>query len=545
AGQENRFFPREVELSLFGQVDPYAYAEVRIETGEEARGQELGVKLAEASVTLLTLPLGTQAKFGQMRNRFGYSNMIHEHDLPWIDRPNVLRNFLGGEGLKEKGVEVTIVPDLPFYLEGLAGVFDGDNETAFGRGTLRVPLFTGRLRTFLELGDENAVQVGMSVASGETTEKQRDTLLGWEGRYKYRPDGCLHPLVTVTGEAIYSLRRVLVEADTDGDGIIDRITKREKDRFGWYAGAEVQPFRRWAAGVRYDWSEFPATPGTEAAKKLRVVATIPDLKSLTEAVGGDLVEVDALTRGTQNFHEAEVRPSMMLKLRRADALIENGVELDAWADVAVLGANNPNIVRGAAGRIEISRGISLLEVPSTRVDRSMGDVHPLGNPHFSLDPGLAPIITQNIVDGLARLSPDDRAVLESNRRAFLERLDREMARWNKIMEPVRGAKVIAYHPDVIYFLTRFGLVQVGTLEDRPGIPPSPQHLVQIIRLIKAEGVKLLLVQPWNDLKLAERVAAEAGAKAFVFASAVGAVKGADNYIAAIEFNVTALAQALK
>src|SRR5438034_2479835 len=124
-------------------------------------------------------------------------------------------------------------------------------------------------------------------------------------------------------------------------------------------------------------------PGTEAAKKLRVVATIPDLKSLTEAVGGDLVEVDALTRGTQNFHEAEVRPSMMLKLRRADALIENGVELDAWADVAVLGANNPNIVRGAAGRIEISRGISLLEVPSTRVDRSMGDVHPLGNPHRS------------------------------------------------------------------------------------------------------------------------------------------------------------------
>src|SRR2546426_301352 len=230
---------------------------------EQARGQELGVKLAEASVTLLTLPLGTQAKFGQMRNRFGYSNMIHEHDLPWIDRPNVLRNFLGGEGLKEKGVEVTIVPDLPFYLEGLAGVFDGDNETAFGRGTLRVPLFTGRLRTFLELGDENAVQLGMSVASGETTEKQRDTLLGWEGRYKYRPDGWLHPLVTVTGEAIYSLRRVLVEVDTDGDGLTDLIRKRERDRFGWYAGAEVQPFRRWAAGVRYDWSEFPATPGKE------------------------------------------------------------------------------------------------------------------------------------------------------------------------------------------------------------------------------------------------------------------------------------------
>ncbi|PYM32539.1 MAG: zinc ABC transporter substrate-binding protein [Candidatus Rokuibacteriota bacterium] len=286
-------------------------------------------------------------------------------------------------------------------------------------------------------------------------------------------------------------------------------------------------------------------PSAQAARKLRVVATIPDLKSLVEAVGGDLVEVDSLTRGTQNFHEAEVRPSMMLKLRRADALVENGADLDAWADVAVLGANNSNIVRGAAGRIEISRGIPLLEVPSVRVDRSMGDVHPLGNPHFSLDPGLAPIITQNIVDGLARISADDRQAFERNRQAFLARLDREMERWMKLMEPVRGAKVVAYHPDVIYFLTRFGLVQVATLEDRPGIPPSPQHLVQIIRLMKADGVKVILVEPWNDFKLAQRVADEAGAKALVFATAVGAVKGADNYIAAIDYNVNTLAQVLK
>jgi hypothetical protein len=263
AGQENRFFPREVELSLFGQVDPYAYAEVRIEAGEEMRGGELTVNLAEAAVTLLTLPFGTQAKVGQMRNRFGYTNVIHEHDLPWIDRPNVLRNFLGGEGLQEKGVELTIVPDLPFYLEGLVGVFNGDNETAFGRGTLRIPLFTGRVRTFLELGDANAVQLGMSVASGETTEKRRDTLLGWEGRYKYRPEGWLHPLVTLTGEALSSLRRVNVEVDTDGDGAVDLIKKREKDHFGWYAGLEVQPVRRWAGGVRYDWSQFPVNPGSE------------------------------------------------------------------------------------------------------------------------------------------------------------------------------------------------------------------------------------------------------------------------------------------
>src|SRR5438477_9916657 len=256
-------------------------------------------------------------------------------------------------------------------------------------------------------------------------------------------------------------------------------------------------------------------PSAQAARKLRVVATIPDLKSLVEAVGGDLVEVDVLTRGTLNFNEAEVRPSMMLKLRRADALIENGAELDMWADVAVLGANNPNIVRGAPGRIEISRGVPLLEVPSSRVDRSMGDVHPLGNPHFSLDPGMAATITRNILDGLARVAPQHRAIFEKNREAFLTRLESEMAKWTKTMEPVKGAKVVVYHPTFIYVLTRFGLVQVGMVEDRPGIPPSPGHLARLIAQMKQEKVKAVLLEPWNDRKLAERVAQEAGAKAVV------------------------------
>ncbi|HXD95353.1 MAG TPA: metal ABC transporter substrate-binding protein [Candidatus Acidoferrum sp.] len=287
------------------------------------------------------------------------------------------------------------------------------------------------------------------------------------------------------------------------------------------------------------------TGAVDAADKVRVVTTIPDLKSLTEAVGGDLVDVDSLTRGTQNFHEAEVRPSMMLKLRKADLLVENGADLDAWIDVAVQNANNATIVRGGRGRIEISRGVPLLEVPSTRVDRSMGDVHPLGNPHFSLDPGLAPTITQNILDGLLRVAPQHRAAFERNRAAFLARLDEQMGHWTKLMEPVRGAKVVVYHPDFIYFLTRFGLVQLGAVEDRPGIPPSPQHLVNLIRQMKEEGVKAILVEPWNDVKLANRLAEEAGAKAYVMATAVGAVKGADNYLAAIDFNINTLAKALR
>ena len=281
-----------------------------------------------------------------------------------------------------------------------------------------------------------------------------------------------------------------------------------------------------------------------AGTKLRVVTTITDLTELARAVGGDLIEVDTLTRGKQNAHEAEIRPTMMLKLRRADVLIENGLELDAWADVAVTGANNANIVRGSAGRIDISRGLPILEVPTVRVDRSMGDVHPLGNPHYSLDPGFAPSITQNILDGFSRLAADSRPTFERNRQAFLGQLDEAMTRWTKTLEPFRGAKVIVYHPQWIYFLNRFGLVQAATLEDRPGIPASPGHLVRVIQQMKTERIKVIIVEPWNDLKLAERVAQEAGAKAIVLASMVGGVKGADSYIAAIDYNVNELSKAL-
>lgn len=285
--------------------------------------------------------------------------------------------------------------------------------------------------------------------------------------------------------------------------------------------------------------------GGHAADKLRVVATIPDLRSLTEAVGGDLVEADTLARGNQNAHELEVRPSLMLKLRKADVLVENGLELDQWVDIAVQGANNPKIIRGAPGRIDVSHGIPVLEAPSTRVDRSMGDVHPLGNPHYSLDPGMAPIITQNIVDGLSRLAPEHRATFERNRQAFLGRLDEAMTRWMKTMAPFKGAKVVVYHPQWIYSVTRFGLQQVAILEDRPGIPASAGHLARVIQLMKAERVKVIIVEPWNDRKLAERVAQDAGAKAVVLASMVGGVKGTDSYIGAIDYNVSALAQALR
>ena len=288
-----------------------------------------------------------------------------------------------------------------------------------------------------------------------------------------------------------------------------------------------------------------AGPRAGAAEKIRVVTTTTDLKALTEAVGGALVEVDALTRGNQNPHDLEVRPSLMVKVRRADLLVMNGLELDNWANVVVQGANNAKVIPGAPGRVDASQGIMVLEVPTTRVDRSMGDVHPVGNPHYSLDPGMAPTITTTILEALARIAPQDRGTFEANRRAFLAQLDQDMARWTATMAPFKGAKVVVYHAQWAYILTRFGLVQVGTVEERPGIPPAPGHLAKLIALMKADGVKVIIVEPWSDLKLAERLAQDGGARAVVLATGVGAVKGADTYLDAIDYNVRTLAQALK
>jgi hypothetical protein len=261
AGRENRFFPREVELMFFGQIDPYARGEVRLEAAEEFEdgAREIHVGLAEAHLTLLTLPFGTQAKLGFLRNRFGLLNERHREALPQIDQPNVLTRFIGEEGLRESGAEVSWVAPLPFYLEALAGVFNGDNEEAFGRGSLKAPLVTGRLRTFFELGDAHALQLGASGASGETPDRRRSTLAGLDAKYKWTPEGWRHALLTLGGEWLYSYRKVDVFDDA-GAG-----EDRTRERNGWYAYGEVQPWRRWLGGVRYDWTQYPVDPGNEWA----------------------------------------------------------------------------------------------------------------------------------------------------------------------------------------------------------------------------------------------------------------------------------------
>lgn len=265
-GRENRFFPREIELSLFGRIDPYAQGVVRIEAAEEfedgARVTELG--LAEANFTLIALPFGTQLKLGLMRNRFGLLNEHHAHDLPQPDRPNVLVRFLGEEGLREPGAELSWVAPLPFYLEALAGVFTGDNEVAFGRGNLKSPLVTGRLRTFFDIGDTSGIQFGVSGAGGTSAERRRHTLLGADLKYKFTPADWRHSLLTLGGEALWSRRRAEVLGDPDGDGV-EQGEGRTRERFGWYTWAEVQPWLRWAGGVRFDSTQLQGVPGREWA----------------------------------------------------------------------------------------------------------------------------------------------------------------------------------------------------------------------------------------------------------------------------------------
>jgi ABC-type Zn uptake system ZnuABC Zn-binding protein ZnuA len=288
----------------------------------------------------------------------------------------------------------------------------------------------------------------------------------------------------------------------------------------------------------------PGAGGAGAAPAVRVVASLPDLKALTEAVGGDLVEVESLARGTQNPHDIEVRPSLMLKLRRADLLIRNGAGGDPWVEPLVVGAQNARIVPGAPGHVDASRGVPLIP-PRGPVDRSRGDVHPEGNPHYTLDPALAELVTATIAEGLARAAPQHAAEFDARRRGFLARLATAMAGWQRALEPLRGARVVTYHETFDYFLRRFGLELAATVEDRPGIPPSPTHLAGLIRTIKEQRVRLVMAEPFADRKTVELVARDGGARAVVLPSAVGGVKGVETYLDLMDHLVRGLAQALR
>ncbi len=277
AGRENRVIPREIELALFGQVDPYARAAIILEAAEEFEGGERALEfgLAEAYLELTSLPYGFGAKGGRERLRYGLLNELHLHDRPQPDSPAVLTRFFGEEGLTEDGLEVSWVAPLPVYLQAILGVFNGDNEDAFGYGRLRDPLLSARLRTFVELGSAGAIQLGASGLYGRTADGQRASYLGVDAKYKYTPAGWSHALLTVGGEVLFAHRKVGVAGEEGGDtaeALVRRLPQEPgevifetRDAYGYYVWVDVQPWRRWLLGLRYDWTELPDSPGREWA----------------------------------------------------------------------------------------------------------------------------------------------------------------------------------------------------------------------------------------------------------------------------------------
>ena len=255
---------------------------------------------------------------------------------------------------------------------------------------------------------------------------------------------------------------------------------------------------------------FAATT-SPAIAQLRVVATTPDLASVAREIGGNKVTVVALAKPTEDPHYVDAKPSHIVTLNRADALIEGGAELElGWLPPLLENSRNSRISAGAPGRIVASDGIRMLEIP-TSFDRSKGDVHSLGNPHFMVDPVNVKIVARNIASHLTQIDPKNAATYNGNLGRFNTRLDAKFADWQKQLAPYRGAKIVTYHKDFVYFASRFGLNIVDELEPKPGIAPSPAHLAQVIGKMRSSNAKLVLVQPFQNRKTAETVARQTNA----------------------------------
>jgi zinc/manganese transport system substrate-binding protein len=282
-----------------------------------------------------------------------------------------------------------------------------------------------------------------------------------------------------------------------------------------------------------------------AQAKLNVVATLPDFGSLAREIGGDNVNVTVLAKPTEDPHFVDARPSFVVALRSADVLIDGGAELElGWLPPLLQNARNAKLEVGKPGRIQASQGIRLMNVPAN-VTRAAGDVHALGNPHFAVDPIIAKAIAQHIAQSLSTLDPSNAASYDANYKKFEAAINAKLQQWGATMLPSKGQHVAAYHDSWPYFGHRFGLEIDIFLEPKPGIPPSPSHLAEVITQMKAQKIKAIIVEPYHDRKIAERVASATGAQVVDFAQYPGALPNTDSYIKLIDALVSRLAAALK
>ena len=288
---------------------------------------------------------------------------------------------------------------------------------------------------------------------------------------------------------------------------------------------------------------LPADVG--AAKKIRVVTTITDLADITRQVTGDLADVTSIATGVEDVHAVPMKPSFAVTLNRADVVILMGLEMEhAFLPALLEASRNPKILRDQPGYIDCSVYVTPLEVP-TRLDRSLGDIHPMGNPHFNLDPSNGKNIVRAIVDGLSRNYPEHAATFKKNGDAYNAKLDEAIARWQREAAPLKGKKFVSYHPDMIYLAERFGMIQFGTIEIRPGIDPTPAHVSDLIERMRQNKVDLVIRELHYPAGLASRVAQSTGAKLVEIPSMVRGVSEAKDYISFIDYNVRTLVNAVK
>jgi zinc/manganese transport system substrate-binding protein len=282
-----------------------------------------------------------------------------------------------------------------------------------------------------------------------------------------------------------------------------------------------------------------------AQAKLNVVATTPDLGSIAQVIGGDKIELTTMARPTEDPHFVDARPSFIVRLNKADALIHGGAELETgWLPRLLQQARNAKIVSAAKGDVRCCDGVQMLEVPAV-LDRSRGDIHASGNPHYLVDPENAKIVAHHIADSFGELDPSNAAFYQGNSKRFVDALDAKLVEWKATLAPFKGQHVVAYHNSWVYFAHRFDLKVDIFLEPKPGIPPSPAHLASVITRIKEQGARVIIVDPYLNQKTAETVGRRTGAKVLEFAQFPGGVKGTEaGYIALMDYLVNSLAKAL-
>src|ERR1700730_17009418 len=289
-----------------------------------------------------------------------------------------------------------------------------------------------------------------------------------------------------------------------------------------------------------------ASVPARAQGKLNVVTTTEDLASIAREVGGDHITVESIARGYQDPHFVEAKRSFILKLQKADLLVAVGRELEiGWLPPLIQQSRNSKIQPGAQGYLDASLGATILEVPTGTITRAMGDVHPQGNPHYWMDPENGKRIGKEIADKLSEIRQGDRAYFQQRLADFTTRLDAAEKRWLAQMAPYKGTKVVTYHRSFPNFAERFGLDIVGYVEPRPGIPPTPQHTLDLINEMKQKNVKLVLVEPYFDLKTPLSIGRETGAQVLVMPPSVGGVKEITDYFKLFDYDIGLLVDAIK